>query len=246
MISICTNARSYLKRCASRCFSIYRTKRITKMIVLVCSAAFPLASQATEISGTARVTDGDTLAIGTQVVRLIGIDAPENGQNCKRKSGKAYNCGASSENALKKLTQSKTTCSGADFDNYRRLIAVCISDGIEINRELVRTGHALAFRRFSDAYIDEENLASASNVGVWQGAFEKPWEFRTKKWESAAADAPSPECPIKGNINSKGDRIYHTPWSRSYSRTRINTQKSEKWFCSEAEALAAGWRAPYR
>jgi len=48
-----------------------------------------------------------------------------------------------------------------------------------------------------------------------------------------------------GNINSKGERIYHTPWgSRSYDRTEINSAKGERWFCDEAEAVAAGWRAP--
>jgi hypothetical protein len=57
--------------------------------------------------------------------------------------------------------------------------------------------------------------------------------------------APDPNCPIKGNINSKGERIYHTPWgSRNYDRTKINTAKGERWFCNEAEAVAAGWRAP--
>ena len=52
------------------------------------------------------------------------------------------------------------------------------------------------------------------------------------------------ECQIKGNINGKGDRIYHVPGSRHYSQTRINESKGEQWFCSEAEAKEAGWRAP--
>jgi len=52
---------------------------------------------------------------------------------------------------------------------------------------------------------------------------------------------------IKGNVNRKDERIYHTPWgSRHYGRTRINTAKGERWFCSEREALDAGWRVPER
>ena len=53
----------------------------------------------------------------------------------------------------------------------------------------------------------------------------------------------SGECLIKGNISENG-RIYHVPGSRWYSETGINPSRGERWFCSEAEARAAGWRAP--
>ena len=49
-------------------------------------------------------------------------------------------------------------------------------------------------------------------------------------------------CKIKGNISDKGERIYHVPGQQHYGKTRITTGKGERWFCSEAEALAAGWR----
>lgn len=48
-------------------------------------------------------------------------------------------------------------------------------------------------------------------------------------------------CLIKGNISS-GGKIYHMPGGQFYDRTVIDTSKGEKWFCSEAEAQAAGWR----
>lgn len=203
-------------------------------------------SHAASVSGKAVVVDGDTLKIGNQVVRLYGLDAPENGQNCKRKNGKSYNCGAASENALKSLTQAETTCVGDTFDNYERLIAVCSSSNTNINQALVLAGHAVVFRKYSKTYIPEEERAASKKVGMWQGDFQNPWDFRSDKWNAASQAAPNPDCPIKGNINRKGVKIYHAPWSRSYTRTKINTGKSERWFCSEAEALAAGWRAPYR
>jgi hypothetical protein len=53
--------------------------------------------------------------------------------------------------------------------------------------------------------------------------------------------AVSGDCPIKGNITSSG-HIYHMPWSPWYEKVRIDTAKGERWFCSEREALAAGWR----
>jgi len=58
------------------------------------------------------------------------------------------------------------------------------------------------------------------------------------------AGTPDPACLIKGNINRKGARIYHLPGSSDYAQTRIDGSAGERWFCSEAEAQAAGWRAP--
>jgi len=52
----------------------------------------------------------------------------------------------------------------------------------------------------------------------------------------------SPKCDIKGNINASGDKIYHTSDCSLYNETIINEAKGEKWFCSEKEAVAAGWR----
>lgn len=53
---------------------------------------------------------------------------------------------------------------------------------------------------------------------------------------------PSKACRIKGNITMSGERIYHVPGQPYYDATRIDTAKGERWFCSEAQARAAGWR----
>jgi len=52
---------------------------------------------------------------------------------------------------------------------------------------------------------------------------------------------PSPDCAIKGNISS-GGRIYHVPGGAAYEKTQIDVAAGERWFCSEADAQAAGWR----
>jgi hypothetical protein len=91
-----------------------------------------------------------------------------------------------------------------------------------------------------------EEAAKAAGRGLWQTTFEGPWVYRSQRWEAAAQEAPE-GCPIKGNINREGERIYHTPWgSQWYERTKITEMSGERWFCDEAEALAAGWRAPLR
>jgi len=219
--------------------------RIVSFIILFPLAA-PFSIAATEISGSARILDGDTIEIASTVIRLHGIDSPENAQNCQRANGKNFNCGAAAETELKKLVGANVICTGNQFDNFDRLIAICTSGDIEINRTLVQSGWSLAYRKFSNDYVTEENDAKLNKRGLWAGSFETPWDFRAKRWSAASQAAPDSECPIKGNINRKGVRIYHAPWSRSYSRTKINTAKGERWFCNEAEALAAGWRAPLR
>jgi hypothetical protein len=49
-------------------------------------------------------------------------------------------------------------------------------------------------------------------------------------------------CDIKGNIAASGERIYHLPSNRYYDETTIDDSRGERWFCSESEAIAAGWR----
>ena len=63
---------------------------------------------------------------------------------------------------------------------------------------------------------------------------------------AAANDAQSLQCRIKGNVSAKGERIYHLPGGEFYDRTQINAAKGERWFCTEGEARAAGWRRSKR
>lgn len=49
-------------------------------------------------------------------------------------------------------------------------------------------------------------------------------------------------CNIKGNVSTKGERIYHVPGQKYYNDTVIQSSHGERWFCSEEEARAAGWR----
>ena len=199
-----------------------------------------------EVSGLARVIDGDTLAVGAQVIRIEGIDAPEDGQSCSDAGGDSWRCGAGATNALRKLSGGGVRCVGNEFDTYKRLIASCTANGADVGKTLVLDGWALAYRRFSTKYVKDEDLAKKAGRGVWKGKFVDPWQWRREQWIRSGNTAPFSDCPIKGNITSDGSKIYHAPWSRSYGRTRIDESKGERWFCDEAEAIAAGWRAPYR
>ena len=57
-----------------------------------------------------------------------------------------------------------------------------------------------------------------------------------------ASACAQPMCAIKGNISSSGERIYHVPGQRYYDKTLINGLQGGRWFCTEQEAIAAGWR----
>lgn len=193
-------------------------------------------------SGSVSIIDGDTLDLDGTRFRLNGIDAPERAQTCKTSTGKIWRCGAAATQALVALTKNATvTCKSHGTDHYNRQIATCFADDHDVGRALVKRGYAWAFLKFSDTYAGEQTRAKAQKLGIWQGSAQPAWEFRAASWSSARQKAPA-DCPIKGNISDNG-RIYHTPWSKWYSRTKINTAKGERWFCNEAEAIAAGWKA---
>lgn len=89
----------------------------------------------------------------------------------------------------------------------------------------------------------EEAEARAAKRGIWRGEVVPPSEWRKgKRLEGVrpAARQGGGRCAIKGNIGESGKRIYHVPGGRFYERTRIDTSKGERWFCTEGEARAAG------
>jgi len=211
----------------------------------VVSAFAPPANA--EIVGPAFAVDGDTLDVNGLRVRLFGIDAPESDQTCRDAKGAEWDCGSAATARLVELvTSGDVACEPRDRDKYGRVVADCSAGGIHINATLVSEGLAWAYARFSMEHVEAEDRARAEGVGIWQGPAEVAWEYRSGGWSQAAAvvdDGPGHEdCPIKGNINAKGERIYHTPSSPWYSRTSVNESKGQRWFCDAAAAEAAGWR----
>jgi endonuclease YncB( thermonuclease family) len=210
---------------------------------------FGALAQAQSITGPARVVAGDTLEVAGQRVRLYGIDAPESKQSCIRE-GQRWPSGKESTRYLASLVGSgEVTCAGRDKDQYGRIAAVCSVEGTNLNAAMVAAGLALAYTRYSCDYESIEREAKEKSAGIWAGQFVEPWEWRKGtrlEAETVRTPAPAParDCKIKGNISSKGKRIYHVPGSRWYNRTKIDESKGERWFCSEEEAQAAGWRAP--
>ena len=192
---------------------------------------------------SATVIDGDTIDLGPVRIRIHRIDAPEAGQRCDDGEGGAWPCGDRAIRRMAELVESEpVSCEALERERYGRIIAICRVRGVDIGAQLVSEGLAWAFRRYSTDYAGQEDEARRARRGVWRGDAETPWDYRANRWSRAAAAAPKPGCPIKGNINSSGEKIYHTPWSPWYARTSINPARGERWFCDEADAVAAGWR----
>lgn len=220
--------------------------------LMVCLLLLPIIAAAGPMSGVASVIDGDTLEVHGQRIRLHGIDAPESRQLCRRPGGAAWRCGQQAALALSdRIGRGTVSCAVKDRDRYGRLVAVCSRDREDLNRWMVEQGWAVAYRSYSRDYVAVEDAARAAGRNLWSGEFVLPWDWRRGQrlaGEGAgatgggASGAPKPGCDIKGNISASGERIYHVPGGRWHAKTQIDTGKGERWFCSEAEAKAAGWR----
>jgi endonuclease YncB( thermonuclease family) len=203
--------------------------------------ARPGAEHAALVSGRATVIDGDTLDIAGERVRLEGIDAPEVGQTCGGGWFGTWACGSQATAQLRWLVGARRVdCSSAGRDKYGRVLGWCTVAGQDINAEMVRSGFAWAFVKYSARYQAIEADARKAKVGVWKGDAQPPWLYRESRWQFAEADAPK-GCAIKGNITENG-HIYHMPWSPWYARVKVEPAKGEQWFCSEEEASKAGFR----
>jgi endonuclease YncB( thermonuclease family) len=220
--------------------------------------------------GTIRVVDGDTFEVGGATVRLHAIDAPETDQMCSDAQRPAWACGEWVRAQTRALYQGKrASCHAMDTDRYGRTVAKCSVDGLDVGERLVSDGLAFAYREYGMDYDLVEKGAAVNGRGLHATGVMSPAAFRaaqraqarpsTLRTDTGAKtvtvnrgappkrsllpNAQNPACTIKGNISvSSGERIYHVPGQEHYGKTRISIGKGERWFCSEAEARAAGWR----
>ena len=142
---------------------------------------FSLSPQvfANNISGIASIIDGDTIKILKKSIRLHGIDTPEKKQKCI-KNLQEYNCGKVATNALiRKIDGRQVICKVQNkLDRYKRYIGICFVEKINLNKWLVRNGYAVAYRKYSKNYIDDEEYAKKKKLGMWSGTFIQPEKWR--------------------------------------------------------------------
>jgi len=238
-----------------------------RLIFAVVALVAVSSVKAAEFSGVPRVVDGDTLTVGGVRVRLEGIDAPETDQICLDAKGARWTCGIESRDRLALLIAGQTIrCVSSGIDRYGRSLGTCFLGTSNLSAGMVDQGWALAYIQYSKAYVGNQESARTRQVGLWQGAFIAPWDWRHRNRQtevlgalkvpldaqklllapSGEEDAPSAQCNIKGVANRQGQRIYHLPGQHSYAKIKMNNASNRRWFCASEEAEAAGYRKALR
>ncbi len=197
-----------------------------------------------------RVVDGDTIEvqIGGQEYKLryIGINTPETVD--PRRPVECFGKEASNRN--RDLVDGRTVGLEKDVsetDKFGRLLRYVWLGGDMVNALLVRDGYAVASTyppdvRYAGLFASLQAEARGGARGLWGPACQETPAETTAP--AAACDYSGTSEPvIKGNINTTtGEKIYHVPGSALYDKTVIDESKGERWFCTEADAVAAGWR----
>ena len=158
-------------------------KRLITLFLIGLLSLVPLAVSASEIGQRdmftiTKITDGDSLRAGDIRIRLHGIDAPEIKQLCSHKG--PYPCGRQSHQFLVDMLGSgaELICDHLDTDRYGRLVMRCYHRGLDIAAAMVRSGWALAYRRYASDYIADEADAKRHKRGMWAGEFQTPEAWR--------------------------------------------------------------------
>ncbi|MGQ9572176.1 MAG: thermonuclease family protein [Dehalococcoidia bacterium] len=204
------------------------------------------------LAEVARVIDGDTIAVvidGVEYrVRYIGIDTPETVHPSK--AVECYGREASQRN--RELVEGKTVELEKDVsetDQYGRLLRYVWVDGEMVNAILVEEGYAAVVTyppdvKYQELFLELQRQAREKGRGLWSACLTPtvcPPEGPFCDYSGTC------EPVIKGNISTRtGERIYHVPGGEFYDSTVIDEAAGERWFCTEQEAVEAGWRRSKR
>lgn len=204
------------------------------------AAMSPFAGES--VSGRARAITGDRLLVAGKLIRLSGIEAPELAQRCRNSRRRRWRCGSAARSGLARLVaRGKVDCSISARDNDKQMLSGTCSIGKkDLAAAMASRGLAFAVGGLYAPYGGAERVARNAKKGIWSGEAQRPAEYRSQLWDRAKARAPD-GCPIKGRVSRRG-KVYILPWAPNYRRVRVRRSRGERWFCTESEAIAAGWR----
>ena len=200
------------------------------------------------------VVDGDTIRIDyygkEELVRLIGINTPEvdgpyTEKECYGDESSAF---AKTKLSGQWVTIEADSTQG-DRDKYNRLLRYVALGGEDFGKLSISQGYAFEYT-YNNPYLKQNEYkvaqeeAKNASRGLWRGCVDS-LDIVNESAEQKTDHVYSEEgdCNIKGNISiSTGEKIYHVPGQEYYEDTVISPEYGERWFCSEEEAMAAGWR----
>jgi len=145
---------------------------------------FLFLNASADIIGEAKITDGDTIIINDIRIRFTGSDAPESyffgkTQTCLDGKGLEWECGNAATQKLKELINNQTVrCTDEGQDRYGRTLGICYVGDMDLQAEMVKSGMAVAYLRYSDRYEKEQNYAKKVKAGMWAGEFKQPEVWR--------------------------------------------------------------------
>jgi endonuclease YncB( thermonuclease family) len=163
---------------------------LSSSAAIIALAGCGASAYAQTLSGSATVTDADTVVITGEPIRLQGIDAPETDQICLDSKNGLWHCGIEARNRLVRHIGSRPiSCATHGKDVYCRRLATCSTNDSDLGAWLVGEGLALAFIRYSHVYVADEAIARAAQNGMWTGAFIAPWDWRARTASTAVLGA---------------------------------------------------------
>jgi endonuclease YncB( thermonuclease family) len=206
------------------------------------NVAASYASQLEDITGEARVVEGDLIHIDGRALRLWGVDAPEPQQNCYRANG-IWPCGQAAIDHLRTFVGSKpVSCSLIERGDDDIILAKCTMMGLDLSAEMANHGLALVRRDGPQDYILNHLDGRTHTAGIWSSIYVTPWEWREgRRVVEWITDERG--CSVKGDIADDGALLYYLPNQTAFQTVRIDVSAGERWFCSSDEAEAAGWQA---
>lgn len=196
-----------------------------------------------------RVVDGDTIKIKLdnnkeETIRLLLVDTPESVHPTKPVQPFAIEASDFVKKLLPVGKDVEVELGTNERDKYGRLLAYLYTDGKMVNQLLLEKGYARVAYVFAPntKYIDEfrdiQEKAQLNEIGIWSiENYATSTGFAEKGLKEKESPIACTNPEIKGNINSKGEKIYHVIGGQQYEQT-----KPEQLFCTEKDARMAGFR----
>jgi endonuclease YncB( thermonuclease family) len=146
------------------------------------------------VTGVGEVLDSDVILVDGYRIHLFGVESVESAQGCEIRR-QLWDCYPAAVRALQTIVfEGPLTCeivSGPNFPN--QALGTCTVNGQDVGERFVRSGFGVAFTAETDAYVAAQAAAQAEGVGLWQGAFLPPHEWRAAM--GILADRPAYRPP---------------------------------------------------